>query len=132
MSEQQLKKKAILDANINRVAEGLRVAEDWARFYLRDSETTHALRKIRHDLWNTAKESYPDIIKGRDTGEDILAETEEKERKKETDIPRASLNRVKEGLRVLEEFGKLVSAYAGGKFKKMRFKVYEIEKRFYE
>jgi len=128
---EQLRKKAVLDANINRVAEGLRVAEDWARFYLRDPGITHDLRKVRHGLWDTVKESYPDIIKGRDTGEDILAGTEEGERKKGTDIPRASLNRVKEGLRVLEEFGKLVSASAGSKFKKMRFIMYDIEKKFY-
>ncbi|MGM0568165.1 MAG: thiamine-phosphate pyrophosphorylase [Elusimicrobiota bacterium] len=132
MQDEDLRKKAIIDANINRAAEGLRVVEDWARFYMRNEELTLRLRSIRHLLWDISKSSYPQIIKGRNTGSDILSESKEGTREKEEDIPRASLNRVKEALRVLEEFAKLISRQAGGEFKKMRFEMYNIEEKFYE
>ncbi len=125
------KQAAIIDANINRVGEGLRVIEDWARFYISSYSLTGRLREKRHNLWKTVKDKYPQIIKGRDSGEDILASKKEGIRKQEVDIPKASFNRVKEGLRVLEEMGKLISPEAAYKFKNMRFEIYEIEKQFY-
>lgn len=131
MENNELRKKAIVDANINRVSEGLRVVEDWARFFLRDKKLTDDVRNIRHGLWGVVSENYPDIIKGRDTGDDILAEAVEGRRSDLKDIPKASFNRVKEGFRVLEEMSKLISKEAGSSFKKMRFKLYEIEKEFY-
>jgi thiamine-phosphate pyrophosphorylase len=131
MTGSDLKKLAIIDANINRVGEGLRVIEDWARFYMRDDTITGRVRKLRHGLWKTVGDSYPDIIKGRDTGEDILSGAKESSRQKETDIPKASFNRVKEGLRVLEEMSKLISAESGAVFKDMRFGIYDIERDFY-
>ncbi len=130
--ERDLREKAIFDANINRAAEGLRVVEDWARFYLMDTRLTESLREIRHRIWERVKGSYPEIIKARSTGKDILSQTVEGERKKAADIPKASLNRVKEALRVLEEFGKLLSREAGSEFKQMRFKLYDLELKFYE
>ncbi|MGM0440927.1 MAG: hypothetical protein ACQEQC_00705 [Elusimicrobiota bacterium] len=126
------KKRAILDANINRVGEGLRVIEDWARFYMNSTDLTKDLRKNRHNLWSTVKAKYPEIIRGRDSGEDILADKKEGSRSRESDIPGASFNRVKEGLRVLEEMGKLIGPAAAYEFKKMRFDVYKIEKKFYQ
>jgi len=40
----------------------------------------------------------------------------------------ANFRRVEESLRVLEEYGKLVSPSAGAKFKKIRFAAYILEK----
>jgi len=125
-------KFAIIDANINRITEGLRVVEDWARFYLRDEEMTMRLRKARHELWQTVTENYSHIVTNRDTRTDILSDKPESTRKETEDIPRASFNRVKEGLRVLEEMGKLISSEASFSFKKLRFAVYDMEKDFYE
>lgn len=132
MNNDELRKLAIIDANINRVAEGLRVVEDWARFFLREKGTTDELREVRHELWSIVSEYYPRIIKGRDTGEDILREIKEPGRKDLKDIPVVNFNRVKEGIRVLEEMGRIISGEAGSKFKKMRFKIYDIERKFYE
>ena len=132
LKEKELRKKAILDANINRVGEGLRVIEDWARFYLRDSLLMESVRELRHGLWGAVSAEYPQIIKGRSTGKDFLSDAPEGGRSSEGDIPRASFNRVKEGLRVLEESGKLISPAAGMNFKRMRFRIYDIEKDFYE
>jgi len=128
----ELKKLAVIDANINRVGEGLRVIEDWARFIMREESLTAQIRKLRHGLWKVVEKTYPEIIKGRDTSNDMFSENKEMKRKKAQDIPKASFNRVKEGLRVLEEMGKLISSDASLKFKKMRFEAYNIERKFYD
>ncbi|MFH1416505.1 MAG: thiamine-phosphate pyrophosphorylase [Elusimicrobiota bacterium] len=132
MKKNDPRELAIIDANINRVGEGLRVIEDWSRFFLRDDVLTAQLKELRHLLWEKVSGRYPEIIKGRSTGEDILAGTVENTRSEDSDIPKASFNRVKEGLRVLEEMGKLISCEAGGEIKNMRFRIYEIEKGFYD
>ncbi|MBN2407806.1 MAG: hypothetical protein JXJ19_08920 [Elusimicrobia bacterium] len=132
MEDSELRKLAIVDANINRVSEGLRVIEDWSRFYLRDEDITGRLRAVRHELWETVGKSYGDVIRGRSTGEDILAGAAEKKRAEAPDIPKASFNRVKEGVRVLEEMGKLLPGDAAKKFKDMRFRIYDLEREFYE
>ena len=132
LKDRDLREKAILDANINRVSEGLRVIEDWSRFYLRDEYLVSGLRQIRHQLWKSVSDSYPDIVKGRTTGEDILAGASEGVRKCAGDIPKASFNRVKEGLRVLEEMGKVISSDASAVFKEMRFRLYDLEQIYYE
>jgi hypothetical protein len=48
------------------------------------------------------------------------------------DIFFANIQRVKESIRVVEEFSKLTDAEAAARFKKIRYSVYEIEKSFAE
>ena len=40
----------IIDANINRASEGIRVLEDLARFYLEDKDLSKRLKEIRHGI----------------------------------------------------------------------------------
>ena len=40
----------ILDVNLNRASEGLRVIEDGVRFVLNERRLTHEVREIRHSL----------------------------------------------------------------------------------
>ncbi|MFC1594778.1 hypothetical protein ACFL38_05570 [Candidatus Omnitrophota bacterium] len=40
----------ILDANINRAKEGLRVCEDEARFILNDARYSRQLKSVRHKI----------------------------------------------------------------------------------
>ncbi len=42
-----------IDANLDRAAEGLRVLEDVARFFLNDTPLTEKLRSLRHRLRET-------------------------------------------------------------------------------
>ena len=42
------KTKRIIDANINRISEGLRVAEDIFRYGLDSSELQQSLKSLRH------------------------------------------------------------------------------------
>ncbi|MFW6134449.1 MAG: thiamine-phosphate pyrophosphorylase [Elusimicrobiota bacterium] len=130
--KENIRKRAIIDANINRVSEGLRVIEDWSRFYIRDKKLTDEIREVKHSLWKIVSSSYPEYVKARKSEEDILAKTEEQDRDNIDDIPKASLNRIKEGIRVLEEMAKLISKDSGKKLKTLRFRIYEIERKFYE
>ena len=61
-----------------------------------------------------------------DVGRDIVIK--ELKRKNFQDIFFANIQRVKESLRVLEEFSKLISKNSALQFKRVRYAVYEIEK----
>jgi hypothetical protein len=70
------------------------------------------------------------LLKERDSDADVgrLNSRGELKRSNFKDIFRANIQRVKESLRVLEEFGKLVEEDSALSFKRIRYKVYEIEK----
>jgi len=60
-------------------------------------------------------------------GRDILANELKREGPK--DIFFANIQRVKESIRVLEEFSKLTNIKSSLKFKRARYKIYAIEKK---
>jgi len=123
----------IIDANINRLKEGLRVCEEIARFILKNRALTKEFKKIRHKIDILSKKliSPAVLVKSRcilsDVGRDI--HILELERKSYQDILYANLQRAKESLRVLEEFSKLTNKNIALKFKKLRYTLYEMEKR---
>lgn len=125
--------KRIIDANLNRANEGLRVCEEITRFILENYQLTARLKKIRHAISAAAK-SLPAktvLIQQRnaqkDIGKNICAN--ELKRKDINDIFFANIQRVKESLRVLEEFSKLIDTRIAVLFKKIRYAVYELEKK---
>ena len=122
----------IIDANLNRVKEGLRVCEEIARFILNNRKLAASFKNIRHQIDSIAKKVYPVslLLKERDSDADVgrLNSRGELKRSNFKDIFRANIQRVKESLRVLEEFGKLVEEDSALSFKRIRYKVYEIEK----
>ena len=63
--------KRIIDANLNRVSEGLRVVEEIARFILSDEKLTGELKLIRHDIHKFFDFKYDELINSRDTINDI-------------------------------------------------------------
>lgn len=123
----------ILDANLNRAREGLRVVEDIARFYFNDEKLSKRFKSLRHRITKIARESFESdkLLLYRDSQKDVGAKgmgREERKRGKLKGIVDANLKRSEEALRVLEEFGKLVRKESGERFKKIRFKVYDLEK----
>ena len=122
----------IIDANINRAKEGLRVAEEVTRFILNNRVFTKELKKIRHDLDTLAADfggSLKELLKQRDSREDVGKDIYEGEFKRRNlrDIFFANMQRVKESIRVLEEFSKLKDTTLAVKFKKIRYHIYVIE-----
>lgn len=124
----------IIDANINRTQEGLRVLEEITRFILNNRILTSKLKNIRHNLVEIINKLAIDkyrLIEERDSakdiGKDILAK--ETHRNSYLDIVLANLGRVKESIRALEEFSKLINRDIAIKFKNIRYAVYDIEKK---
>jgi thiamine-phosphate pyrophosphorylase len=123
----------IIDASSNRVREGLRVVEDYARFALDDPSLTRSLKDIRHRL-NEAMTGFPAevLIPQRDTTGDVgthIMAMDESIRTSPRDVLFANFKRVTEALRSLEEFAKLYNVWVSGRFEVLRYDLYTIEKR---
>ena len=121
-----------MDANFNRAKEGLRVCEDVCRFILNAPAATREYKKIRHQLTAAAKcFSFFKLIRARNIEQDVGRRTfsAELKRKDIRDIFYANSQRMKESVRVLEEFTKLSNRSSSETFKKIRYKVYALEKK---
>ena len=123
----------IIDANINRAKEGLRVCEEITRFILNSATLTAEFKKLRHRIDTILKE-LPDravLLKQRcslrDVGKNIYVN--ELKRRDYQEVFFANIQRVKESVRVLEEFTKLKNSRLAIKFKEIRYRSYEIEKK---
>ncbi|PZV26520.1 MAG: thiamine phosphate synthase [Snowella sp.] len=117
----------ILDANLDRAREGLRIIEEWCRFGLNHSQLAQSCKEMRQELaqWHTA-----DLRLARDTPADVgtsLSHPGEETRSSLENLLQANLCRVQEALRVLEEYGKLYNPLMGESFKQLRYQVYAIE-----
>jgi len=123
----------IIDANLNRVSEGLRVIEDGVRFVLNESQLTQKIRELRHSVRKITRKipefDSEKLISCRDTVKDVGANFEERGREGFKDLIRANFRRVEEGERSLEEFSKLLPIHSAEmEFKKIRFQTYSLEK----
>ena len=126
----------IIDANLNRSREGLRVCEDITRFVLNSPELTKRLKRVRHGISDIAKKycltNIGMISVSRNSNDDVGRVSRlqgELKRLDVFDIFAANIERAKESLRVLEEFSKLLDKKESVKFSSMRFEAYDIEKR---
>ena len=125
----------ILDANFNRSREGLRVCEEIARFVLEDKAATRVLKNARHAISRCLIECgvpFSKFLESRDTGSDVGKKPEvfgRSARGGSLGLFAANIQRAKEALRVLEEISKVFSPSLAVKFKKIRFLVYELEKK---
>lgn len=123
----------IIDANLNRVMEGIRVCEDIIRFSSDNEILTRKLKDLRHDVFDAIKnlrmEHLEELVSSRDLNDvGIRSSDSEKTRENLVDLFLANTQRGKESLRVLEEVLKLFDQDLSQKFKMFRFKLYEIEK----
>jgi thiamine-phosphate pyrophosphorylase len=120
----------LIDANLNRLSEGLRLLEDVSRFILNDAALSSRLKALRHDLLSNTKSFQCTLLTARDSEGDVTAFSKESmSRSDVNDVVTANARRVTESLRVLEEFAKLPDMDMDPmKFKRARFAIYEIEK----
>jgi thiamine-phosphate pyrophosphorylase len=117
----------ILDANLDRAREGLRVIEEWCRFGLNDAALTEECKDLRQALGQWHR---PEFRAARDTAGDPgteLTHAQESVRSDINHVLQANLCRVEESLRVLEEYGKLYSADMAMAIKRMRYQVYILD-----
>ena len=122
----------IIDANVNRISEGLRVLEDIARFVVEDEELSRQLKTIRHQLNSSVEEIGVHVIETRDAVGDVGANFDViHDHRDLSSIVRANAKRAQEGIRVLEELSKLPelkSLLSTAVLKESRYKIYALEK----
>ncbi len=119
----------LLDANLNRAREGLRVLEDTARFLWDDRRFFGRLRRCRHALDRATRRAYPALVASRDSVRDPGRRTAETRRRTAEGLVAANFRRAEEALRGLEEYGKVLSPGAAVRFKTIRFELYVLEKK---
>jgi len=70
----------IIDANLNRVMEGIRVCEDITRFSSNNAALTIRLKDLRHDIFNAVKalrkEHLEELVSSRDINDVGFRSTE--------------------------------------------------------
>ncbi len=125
----------VLDANLNRLREGLRVLEEYYRFGLEDSDTSKKLKCLRHSVRSIEERvSREELLAGRDSDADPFrtgSEARELERTGITELLTANCRRAEESARVLEEYLKLVQDEPLSEIaKEIRFQLYSIEKKW--
>jgi thiamine-phosphate pyrophosphorylase len=122
----------ILDANSNRVVEGLRVVEEYLRFVLGDRHLTEYCKQLRHDV-SAAIGTIPrhELLASRDTLGDVgtqLSTDDEYVRATTQDIWIANQKRVEQSLRCLEEFAKPHFPATAAAFEQLRYRAYTLAK----
>jgi len=128
----------LIDASFNRSREGLRVCEDIARFLLDSGPLTRQFKDIRHSV-TAIVGGMPGKAAGKAVRlsdfRDVIRDVGRCSKKKSEmtridcrDIFAANTERVKESLRVLEEFFKLIDRDRSKALSRLRFRMYDIEK----
>ena len=118
----------LIDANLDRAREGLRVIEDWCRFGLSQKSLVITLKDWRHQLGNYHRDSYK---QARSTATDQglgLTHPLQKHRDSPEKIVAANCSRVQEALRVLEEFSRSRDPDLASIASKIRYGLYDLEK----
>jgi thiamine-phosphate pyrophosphorylase len=124
----------IIDVNLNRLREALRVVEEYYRFGAGDEAKAASLKGLRHGLQAIQEAVGRErLLACRDTANDPFADVnrpEELSRRTLADAVSANLKRAQEAARVLEEYVKLLNLPdACEQAKQTRFALYALEKK---
>lgn len=122
----------IIDANLNRIGEGLRVLEEVSRLVLNSGDLSQNLKNLRHGLVRVELALEQQFIQARDAAGDVGKDLEVPGEAKQKDLAAvlvANSRRVQESLRVMEEMAKLPeTTLDSDSYKQARFSLYTIEK----
>ncbi|MEB3265621.1 MAG: thiamine phosphate synthase [Cyanobacteriota bacterium] len=117
----------LLDANLDRAREGLRVLEDWARFGLERPDLVARCKDLRqrlgarhHNHYKLARDTAADPATG-------LAHPLQAGRVAPEAVVAANAARVQEALRVLEEFGRADDGALAAEAAAVRYALYDLE-----
>ena len=125
-------KLRIIDANLNRIVEGLRVLEEMARLSLNDADLSQRLKTLRHEIAMIDTGLQQKLLHARDSSGDVGADMTVPGEVGQRDIPgviAANSRRAQESLRVMEELARIPELNMDtGKYKKARFSLYAVEK----
>ena len=122
----------IIDANLNRATEALRVIEEIARFYIEDKDSSTKLKNIRHELATIMDYKYSQLLESRDTVGDIGVDIANPSQKQElTTVFKANFKRLQQALRTLAEYSS-IEGLDLNIFEKARYQSYTLEKEMFE
>jgi hypothetical protein len=119
----------IIDANLNRLTEGLRVVEDVARLALDDRRLLSAVRRLRTEAGTATRGLRRRVMLQRRSESDPGRgdRFDRTKRRSVEDVLLANLKRAEESCRVLEELLKVAEPGLAPRFKEFRFRLYDIE-----
>jgi thiamine-phosphate pyrophosphorylase len=117
----------LIDANLNRLKEGIRVVEDVARYLQNNKSLAKQLKTIRHEA---KLPFFHELLNARDASNDVMRPTIASENSRDDlqSIMIANYKRAQESSRVLEESLKLIDSEAAERFKGIRYALYTLEK----
>ena len=117
----------IIDANLDRAREGLRVIEDWARFGLGKRKYAERIKNFRQilgshhlEIYKQSRNYVEDQCKG-------LTHKEQINRKTPEQIISSNSGRVQEALRVIEEFSRINNNELSKIASDIRYEIYTME-----
>ena len=117
----------VIDANLNRLKEGIRVVEDIMRYRDNNKELSSQLKSLRHKARINETKA---LLQNRDSINDVLRASTKSEQKRSDilSILTANFKRAEESARVLEEIFKLEDIKQSENFKAIRYELYNLEK----
>lgn len=120
----------IIDVNLNRLTEGLRVIEDVVRLGLEDRRLLSGIRKLRTQVGRDVRVLRKRVIPSRKSEVDLGRgdRFDRAKRKSLEDVLLANFKRAEESARVLEEVLKVAEPGLAGEFKAVRFRLYDLER----
>ena len=120
----------LIDANLNRLKEGLRVVEDICRYIHDDRNITSKMKELRHQLQGMYSKNR---LQFRDIIGDVQKNSTKSELSRKTveSVIIANFSRTEESARVLEEMFKLKNTEYSKRFKQIRYEIYELEKTYF-
>ncbi len=124
---EDLRISQIIDANLDRAREGLRVLEDWARFGLGNEDFVTRIKNFRQILgknhlkiYKLSRNYIEDQCKG-------LTHSEQMLKKSPSQIISSNSARVQEALRVIEEFSRNHNNKLSTIASEIRYEIYTLE-----
>ena len=124
---EDLRISQIIDANLDRAREGLRVLEDWARFGLGNEDFVIRIKNFRQilgknhlEIYKLSRNHIEDQCKG-------LSHVEQINRNSSSKIISSNSARVQEALRVIEEFSRIHNSKLSKIASEIRYEIYTLE-----
>jgi len=120
----------IVDVNLNRLTEALKVLEDVVRLGLEDRRLLARIRALRERVSRATRSLRRQVITSRQSESD-LGRSDRFDRMKRRgleDVLMANFKRAEEAARVLEEVLKIETPRLAARCKEVRFRLYDLEK----
>jgi len=117
----------IIDANLDRAREGLRVIEDWARFGIGENDSVAKIKNFRQILGKNHLEVYKQSRNHIEDQCQGLTHQEQSKRRTPEQIISCNAGRVQEALRVIEEFSRLNNNELSKIASEIRYEIYTLE-----